>query len=127
LATTLAAGCDSASSGCRAFRSSTTGVSTISTGLPSYATASRAAAARASIAARVAAVRRSGSATAATSAVSCSRIRLDSRRISSSVTLSRLFTATSAVGSTNTVSPVREVSCTMPSPSDFALAFSGST
>ena len=48
-------------------------------------------------------------------------------RISSSVTLSRLLTATSAVGSTNTVSPVRDVSWTMPRPIDFALALRGST
>ena len=70
----------------------------------------RAAAARRSSSARSTAVLRSAGAASATSAVSASRMRRDSRRMSSSTTFSRLFAATSAVGSTNTVSPVREVS-----------------
>jgi hypothetical protein len=47
--------------------------------------------------------------------------------MSSSTTFSRLFADTSAVGSMNTVSPVRDVSWTIPSPSDFAEALSGNT
>jgi len=47
--------------------------------------------------------------------------------MSSSTTFSRLLADTSAVGSTKTVSPVRDVSWTIPSPSDFAEALSGNT
>ncbi len=41
--------------------------------------------------------------------------------------MSRLLADTNAVGSMNTVSPVRDVSWTIPSPSDFAEALSGNT
>ena len=117
----------SASRGWRASFKSTIGSATMEIAVPPYATPSRAAAASASSSASTPAVLRRTGATTATSAVSASRIRRDSRRMSSSTTFSRLLADTSAVGSMNTVSPVRDVSWTIPSPSDLADALSGNT